>query len=415
MIALSLLLLLAGPAAAGEEEARSGESAAGDAAGDAAVATHLAQARLFAKKKWYEDARAELQAALALPAGAESYEVHRLAHDVAWALLDVESARELAAGAARTAPDGDRRAEAEALVASYDSQFGVLVVQGPYDSLASRLQLELQSVLFDAELKRFANQLALQLREKHPLPLRVGLPAGTWLVNGEEVQVLAGEETELVLPMRALGARGLAALQVFRLEVSAGLGAKLGEDTRALVPSPQLQVAATQPLGPVLLGLFLDQGVTRFRGETKSLEDPQVTWGGGVRLGAELNTRAPLAVRPSLVLRTYTQPGLPLDCVAAGEAWSCGGDVDDPELRVYAVGTALAPGAELSVDYREAGRTTALGTGVKIVVDQALGRFPEEAQATLPAEGGQTITWSPGEARWSATSIRVLANVSFAF
>ena len=381
----------------------------------AAIDTHLRQARLFAKKKWYDDARAELEAALALPGGSEHYELHRLAHDVAWELLDVPWASEMAEGAARLATDERARQEAQALADSYSSRFGLVTIEGPHQGMSSRLQLELTSVLFDAELKRFVSRMGLAVREKRPLPLTIGLPVGSYLVNGASVQVIGGEETRLSLPMNQLGARGLAALQVTRLEVAGGIATHLGEDTKALLPTSIVHLAVTQPIGPVLTGLFVESGmqpVTSPEGQRHSLGG---MYSLGARVGVELSGRAPVSLRPSATLRTGRQPGIPVDCLEVSGALDCTVSSAEADVRVHAPGALWAPGLELSVDYREGGRTTALGTGVKILADQAFGRLPSDLDVSWAHEAPDPPPLTNLERTWTATHLRVLANISFAF
>jgi len=381
----------------------------------AAINTHLQQARLFAKKKWYDDARAELESALTLPGGSEHYDVHRLAHDVAWELLDIPWARAMAEGAARLAPDEPRRLEAQVLADSYATRFGLVIIDGPHDGMSSRLQLELTSVLFDAELKRFVSRMGLRVREKHPLPLTIGLPVGSYLINGASVQVLGGEEARLSLPMNQLGARGLAALQVTRLEVAGGIAAHLGEEARALLPTPIVHIALTQPIGPILTGVFMDLGAQSVAGPDGQRHGLGAMQSVGTRVGVELSGRAPVAIRPSATIRYGRQPGMPLDCLDVQGVLDCSVSASEADVRVYGTGQIWAPGVELSLDYREGGRTTALGTGVKILADQAFGSLPSDLDVAWAYEAQAPQPLTNLERTWTATQLRVLANVSFAF
>lgn len=379
---------------------------------------HLAQAELFVRRGWMEDADLELRAGLALPDGQQSHALHWLAAQVAWELLDAERAGKMAARAAALAQDDARREEATALAESYAAGFGVVEVGAPHEGMRSRLQIEAEDPIFDPEVKRYVNRLALARREQTALPVRLALPVGRWRINGEPVTVEPGSTTALPLPMRALGARGLAALQVTRVELGVGVGLLMGPWTAAMAPAPAAQVGLTQPIGPVLLGLFgggrLD-GYTAARGGGQG---PLPTWELGLRLGHELVLAGPLSFRPSLQYRVGPVTGLPLACQLEGEQLACAAPSDPQDLEqapvaLYASALAHRPGLELSVDYRSAGRTTAWGTGVKLVVDQALGRLPARGQAADP--DGQIRSWSLPAQTFSATGLQMFATTSFAF
>ncbi|MCK6507047.1 hypothetical protein L6R53_27345 [Myxococcota bacterium] len=379
---------------------------------------HLAQAELFARRGWLEDADQELAAGLALPAGQESFGLHWLAAQVAWERLDAERAGQMAARAAELAPDEARREEARALAESYAAGFGVVEVTAPHAGMRSRLQIEAVEPIFDPEVKRYVNRLALARREQTALPVRLALPVGSWWINGVQVQVSPGETTALPLPMKALGARGLAALQVTRLELGLGVGLVAGPATAAMTPAPAAQVGLTQPLGPVLLGLFGGGRLDGYVAAHGGAQGPAPTWEAGLRVGRELVLAGPLSFRPSLQYRLGPVAGLPLACQHADDRLACAQQPDASALdaapvAIYASSLAHRPGLELSVDYRSAGRTTAFGTGVKLVVDQAFGRLPSQGQATDPAGG--TLTWQLSDRAWTATGLQMFATTSFAF
>ncbi len=366
----------------------------------ASAAHHLAQAQLFMRKRWYADAAEELRAALAAPGGGDNYMVYVAAAGVAFEIQDIEWAIEMAQGAAATAPSEAERQAAADLADSYAAQFGFLTVDAPYPGMASRLQLESTSLILDPELQRFINQVALRWRGKTALPVRIGLPVGSYLVNGQPVTLTAGGEHTLPLPMSALGSRALTALQVTRLEIAGGASALLGAQTSNLLPSLQLQLSLTQPIGPVLLGVLVEGGQASYIGERNILQDSSA-WAAGVRLGYELQLASALSVRPSLLGRYSVTPGISLTCSGDPFAPVCGpGSAGDR----FATGTAWHGGLELSVEHREAGRTTALGTGVKLAADRAFGSIPASGEG-----------WDAVDPSWSAFGLRLLANLSLAF
>ncbi|MCB9778158.1 MAG: hypothetical protein H6742_06315 [Alphaproteobacteria bacterium] len=405
---LSLLLLLA--------PARAQDPA--DTASEQAVQDRLAQARLFARKGWYEDARAELDMALASATGDRSFDVHWLAAEVAWAMLDPLRAGEHAARAAELATDPRQQAAAQALADSYALGFGGVDLQPPHPGMVSRLQLEPASPQLDPELARYVDKLTLALRARTALPTRVGLPVGAYRINGQDVVVKAGQVETLPLPMRSLGARGLAALQVTRLELGVGVGVLAGAATDEIRPSPLAHLSLVQPVGPLLVGVMADGSLASWISRTGQANGPVATGLVGLRLGYEIPLGGPLAVRPAAVYRVGWQPGLPLACDAQGDSYVCQ-DASDPAAQqdraalVYATGAAHRPGAELALDWREAGRTTALGLGVRVLVDHAIGQRPETGTARL--SDGSEITWTTADTRWQATGLQLLAATSIAF
>jgi len=340
---------------------------------------HLNQARLFMRKGWHEDAAAELRAALESPAG-RTFAVYELAGQAAWELQDIDTAIAMAEGAAQSATTEAQRDGALRLAESYRQQFGFLTISGPHEGMSSRLQLECTSLILSAELKDFTNRLALRLKERTALPVRIGLPVGSYQVNGEEVAVSAGSEAALDLPMRSVGARGLAALQVTRLEVALGGSATFGEAAAALLPAPLTQISLTQPVGPVLLGGIAEVGSPRYIDAQNRIVTGSPTWTLGGRLGRELYLAGAISVRPSVVVRRSKLSGL------------TGAD-GHQQLSDAA---AMALGGELSMEYREAGRTTALGTGVKLTADRTLGSQSDAEP-------------------YAVTTLRMLTNLSLAF
>ena len=165
LLLLVSALLLSAPAWAGEDTDH-----------------HINQARLFMRKGWMEDADAELRAALESPSG-QTFVVYELAGQVAWELLDIERAIEMAEGAAAVAPTAQQKAAAEQLALGYRQQFGFLTIDAPHEGMTSRLQLESTSLILSAELKEYTNALALKLKDRTPLPARIALPTGSYPVS----------------------------------------------------------------------------------------------------------------------------------------------------------------------------------------------------------------------------------------
>ena len=386
----------------------------------ASAEDHLAQAQLFVRKRWFHDADDELRAGLALPAGQDSYALHWLAAQVAWELLDVERAMKMAQDAADLAPDEARCQAATALVDSYRTGFGFLDVRAPQPGVVSRLQVEPQGPIFDPELKRYVNRKSLELRGRTSLPVRFGLPIGPYLINGREVVVEAGQTVPINLNMRDLGQSGLAALQVSRLELAPGVGMLAGTGVHNLRPAPLAQIGWTQPLGFVLVGLLFEGHLDGYQASHGHTVSGVPTWAVGLRLGHEFVLWGPLTLRTSLQYRVGYVPGLPLACDPDGTSLSCvatdaPADLDAASQAIFVTSLAHRPGIELSLDYREAGRTTAVGTGVKLVVDQAIGRLPTSGLAEPQLGAQPSVTWHAPAHTWTATGVQMLGTLSFAF
>ncbi len=374
---------------------------------------HYNQAKLFARKGWYSDAAMELEAALADPGGQTSFDVWWLLTQVRYELLDADGARSAAESAA--ALDDARASQAAAFAQNLATHYGTLIVESPREGLRSPLQLEREGLLLDPEMKKFIDRVALAWRGEVDLPATVGLPVGSYRVNGHLVEIQTGGTARLSLGMDELGTAALASLQVPRIEIATGVGVFRSARVPNLQPSLETQIGFTYPLNGWLVGAVLDYAVRDYRiVGVGTGSDP---WSGsaGLRIGRELYVGGPLALRPSLGYRYGYLPGVPLSCdeVSADGVFLCG----DPEEtaasvgRVYVVSAAHIPFAELAADYRRAGRTTATGFGVRISVDQAIGQLPEFSEAALGG-GGDLTAWRTDDRLWTATGVRLLAEIS---
>ncbi|MDP2310599.1 MAG: hypothetical protein Q8P18_31560 [Pseudomonadota bacterium] len=420
MIGLGLLLSVAlaqePPAAPAPREGR----------GDGASARHhVAQARQFVKNKWYDDAVVEIEAALAAPGGEDDFDAHWLGAQVYYELVRADRAVVLAERAALLAPNADAREQASSFATFLRATFGFVELRGPQAGMTSRLQLESTSVIFDADLKRLINKLALELREPTPLPMRLALPEGEYLLNGVKLVIRPDTTSTLDLQMKQLGARGLAALQVTRLEVGTGTTVLFGDRVANIRTGGAFELSLTQPVGPLLIGAVGTFDLRSYAAGGNTSATDLHAWSGGLRVGRELAMGGPLALRPSVGMRYGLVPGIGFACDEADGALACvpigdapAGDAS-PEVEIYAVGRAFTPFVELSLEYREAGRTTALGVGVKAVVEQHVGTVASPGDAVLfdapDAPAASSLSYVAAPNTWTATGIRLLANVSFAF
>jgi hypothetical protein len=246
------------------------------------------------------------------------------------------------------------------------------------------------------------------------LPIRVPLPAGDYLINGEAAGITAGEEVAITLPLRAMGSRGMAAAQVARIEVAAGVSAPYSRRADNALPSPEVEIGLTEPLGPVTAGLAVGLVAQAYRAEGAVAH----SLGGGsiaARLGREILLQGPVSLRPGVVARAGWLPGVPYRCDASGDAWSCAPATEAPELShtLYATARVVGIGGEMLVEYREAGRTTSFGTGVRLGVEELFGTVPSQADAVLP--DGSITAWTATDRTVQVTSVRLLGQVAIVF
>ena len=387
------------------------------------VSHSVSQARFFIRKGWYEDARMELETAAATSEGQHDQQVFWLLAQVCYELLDVEAALDNARRSAALvgiSGDPDIARQARDLVAFLSSGFGYIDVNAPQTGMESRLQLELTSPLFDPDLKKFSNQQALRLREKTPLPVRIAVPVGEYRVNGHPVTVAAGEISELALPMAALGARGLAALQVTRLEICTGFDVFLGQRVDNLYPGLVVQIALTQPIARALLGVTAEHTFRNYSVDSYGSRSDPAGGSVGVRLAMEIFLSGPFVLRPGIGYRYGLLPGVRYDCLTDGSQLSCSSpDLNDSDTQLYGVARVHIPYAELAIDYREGGRTNALGMGLRFAIDQNFGSLPDGSDAHY-AEGSTTdeqgtLTVDAADTSFSVTGIRLMSNLSIAF
>lgn len=365
-------------------------------AGEADV--HYQQARLHLRRNWYDAAEQELRAAVATPEGRARYDICLLAAEVALHQLDISWAAEMADAAADAAPDDAARADARALADRYRERFGTLTVSAPHPGMASRLQLESTGLVVNPDWKRFINRAALRWRERTALPATLWLPAGSYLINGHAVTVTGGQDTPLALPMAAIGPRALTALQVTRLEASAGVRALSGPAAANTLPGLSGQLGVLQPVGPLLVGATARASRITTLDSTGQQVPADPALDGVLRLGVEGALAGALSVRTAARVGGGRLTGVPLACDAR---CTLAGDL--APTAAGTVGGWLA-GGDLTIEYREAGRTTAMGTGVSFVAERAWGTLPETLDDGAATDGS----------RWSAGSVMMLANLSLA-
>jgi len=372
--------------------------------------SYLDQARFFVKRGWYPDAEEQLELAVATDDGQLDAEVWFLLAQVRYELADLSGARQAADRALVNAFDEVQTKETRALLTFFEDKFGFVQLVAPVEGAATRLEVELTSTLFDPDLKEFLARLLARLDEEPVvLPYDLGLPAGTYVINGEEVVVERGGEASLDTPL--VGTRALA-LQTLQLEVGAGAALWLGPRATHYTPAPAAQVSLSVPLGGrVVVGGWVDASPTPYLTQAGAVGVAGGVGGAGGRIGVELPRTQPMVVRPSVGWRAGRIGGVELPC-AVGSATVCGPDAPG-QLYVYAPAVAHGPVVELAAHYQDRRKRSSWGAGLKLVGEYAFATLPEQAEAA--ARDGTTYGYTVEQRGWSAASVRVLASLSFAF
>ena len=376
-------------------------------------ANQIEQARFFVRKQWFDDAIAELERAVASPEGRMDPEAWYLLATVRYELVDLEGARQAASRAHSFSHTADQLQQASGFNQFLQEQFGVVEVRGEYAGLSSGIEIELESVIFDPSLKLFLNKVEALHAEPRELPRRIGLPVGTYRINGEQITLTPGSETELVLGTSQLQAKGPGAVQLATIELSAGVGQWFSPHTSNHLPSPMTQLAVSQPIGHMVLGVMVDWAPQLYRTVDGDLATALSAWSLGGRVGANISGAEPLFVRPSVGYRYGYVPGIEKPCSDQEGAFACGQD-QAADLMVYAVARAHVVLGELSIDYIDRGGSVSLGFGFKLVGEHAWAVLPEVAEAAL--QGG-AVSYRVNEAERPMTAVgaRALFSLTVAF
>lgn len=383
----------------------------------------ISQAKHFVKKGWHSDAVRELETAISDPTGRSSFEVHAMLAKIHYSLGDAQKAQQYALRAIELGTDPAAIQELNRFVKFLKENFGLLHLKPPYPGMQSTLTVESAFPILNPEIAEFYEAIREKWTQKTALPLSIGFPVGTYNINGMTIEVKAGKEASLHMNMDTLGASGLSALQVSRIEFSIGPAMFASKRASNLRPSLDAQFSISQPIGPWIVGAQFDYSFRSFSVEGEGIVADPFAYTAGLRFGREFLIGGPLAFRPSIGYRYGFLPGIPLACESSDPLDPFAGpyvcrDPENadgvPDVKIYAIGRTHLPFAELSVDYRHSGRTTAMGLGVKLIVDQATGKIAQTAVATVQASG-EEIEYTTDDNRFSGTSVRMLANFSFAF
>lgn len=368
---------------------------------------HLAQAKQFVKRGWWDDAAAEIEAAELLSGANGSWELHWVGAQVAYERCDGQKVIRYANRAAVLAPSDAAREQAFNLASSMTANFGAVMVRASRPDLTVRLRVERTSPQLDTELARITAQCAARDRRGVELPARIDLPVGDYTINGQAVHVSPGGEERLDL--RNVGG---ASIQRTSLHVGGGIGVVLGERA-ALNPGPVARVLLDVPIGPINLGAgvsWAPQGWTVPGGGS--------TWspwgiGGEARIGHAFALAEELDLTPWIGGRVEQVPGVGLGCAADGTCTTPDGEA---AIQVYPVSTSIAPLGAIALAYHPAGRNGRVGMGVEASMDWRFGTLPASGTATFRDDSGATdLTWTTSATTWNAPGLRLCADLALSF
>ncbi len=374
--------------------------------------SYVDQARFFMKKQWFDDAGEQLELAVKTDDGALDPETWFLLATVRYQLAQLAEAREAADRALVNSRTNEQTGQAEEFLSFLDQQFGVIELKPPRVGIATMLDVELKSIIFDPQLKEYFNKLTTRLEDQITLPYAIGLPTGTYSINGDEVEIVAG--TTLAHDV-VIQARGPTSLQLVQIELSVGARTLFGAPAPDHIPAPQLEVGISQPLGVFVLGGVAEWTAQPFQNGGSGVAVAPTGWSAGARFGVETQGEAEISLRPSLTARYGAVPGVELGC-DPGPILSCvPNEGGNPGRLAYVTGHALMFGGEVALLYRDRTQKSGLGAGLKTSVDGLLGGLPSEGEA-LAIGGAPARAFEIGDnARsWTAIGLRVHFGVSYA-
>jgi hypothetical protein len=316
----------------------------------AAGSVHADQARIFVKRRYFDEALAEVSAGLADPTTADALELYAIGVDAAWEVGDIDRVLLWSQQAADLALNDDAHAGWQARHDSVASSWGWLTLN--LAASPKRIAIEPASPVFDPEQKRIAALILLRLQGQPALPDRIPLPAGEWRVNGAPAVVVSGATTTVAPPEgKPKGPR---------VEIgSAGL-LLLGERVRGFSPSVGPTLGVSAATGRIRVG-----GLVRWSPQARLTDDAQLqtAWLAG---SAGLN--AALSIPLSGAIALSPAVGVEADLLGKSDAnrWVAG----------------AGPAAQLALEWRGAsGATLGITVGGCWIADL------DEPLSAAPASG----------------------------
>ncbi|MBM4393154.1 MAG: hypothetical protein FJ090_18675 [Deltaproteobacteria bacterium] len=354
---------------------------------------HAAQARIFVRRGWYDDAEAEVALGLALDP--ENVDLCGLCVDLGRREADIDRVLACAArGAASSQGSTDARAALSQVESFVRQNYGWIEMRGPDGLRRARVTMESPRILLDAELKRSATLATARAAEGVEFPARLGLPTGDWTVAGQPVRVEAGQIASVTLPAEAFAA---SAGRGPRFELAIGGVGYAGEALGNLHPGAAMELGARVPAGPLRLGAAFSWEARDYSVENGPDRASPYTFGGALRVGADIDLGGALVLSTDLAAYAVMMPGLELGC--EGEPLAC--RVASPaatEEPVYATGAALAPAVDLGLHYRTGRWLLGMrGTGAWLIGQaptpgKVIGREgTEDFTVAEPAFGGARV------------------------
>jgi hypothetical protein len=370
------------------------------------------QARFDIRKKYWKDAAAGLEKALATDDGALDPEAWFLLASVRFELGDVAGARVAAERAHSTARNDDQLVQASGFAQWLREQLGAVTLTSPHKGVATLVHAERQGPLFDPRLKAWLDQrITKWSADPQVLPATLWLPVGNYVINGKSVEITAGRAAEIEVPVEGTTPVGL---QVGQLELGVGISALFGERAKGMLPSPSVELGVNQPFGIVVVGVMAD-----WTPRVHPVPPDRLAFGGkgfgvGARVGIEIPGLDPMVLRPSIGYRFEAIPGTSLRCEADGADFICGRG-RQAELLVFPVAAAHVPQVELAALYIDRRRKSGLGVGVKAVGELAFASLRGEAEA-LRADGGPVrYTVDEDSRTFVVGGLRVLFDLVYSF
>jgi hypothetical protein len=348
--------------------------------------SYLDQARFFLKKEWYRDAREQLELAVATEDGRLDPEAWFLLAKVRFELGDLVGARHAADEALTRSRNDEQARQTRELLEFFEQKFGYVTIVAPYDGMSTTLSVTLESTIFDPELKIWLNNLIAALDEPVVLPFELGLPSGSYTINGETVQVSPGAHASIAPKLRSKAPN---ALQVLQLELGLGGTGFVGAAGSNLVMAPTTELSLGMPLGIVVIGAGFGWMPQLYTTQVGGLNPALGGWNGAFRLGLEVPGTQPFVLRPSLEYRIGVLPGLELPCADSGAdtgetQWTCSPGSPVQELFVYTSGLTHTAGLELAALYQDRSKRGGLGFGLKVGGGTVFANLPAEGQAEGP-------------------------------
>jgi|GEM_PF-6126199 len=366
--------------------------------------THLRQAKHFEKKGWIDDAVREVAMARDTPDGRHDPEVFALTAHLARRQDNIVGARCMADATVRLDRSGAATERARALLRELDRSFGYLTIYSTGDTPTASLRIEPPKMFATPELKAYAERRVSELRDRHPLPIQVALPAGAYVVSGQSITVLPGQYQELTLHPRRT--RPAWASPLFRLR----MGAAFHPD-QPHQPPPAAGTLDLIGTWPVLRGRqsALHAGIRAggVSGATVG-DDLSVPVGGdlGVQLSGIWSADIGLDLHADASVGWASQSGIGWACPLDGSACTTTPPEGMPTdlLMQRDQGLQLRGGGGL--DLRGLGKAEALGIGLDVAVVRTSG--------TLDPTTGTTdgLGWSVGTGEWSTLAVAPALSVS---